>query len=161
MNAIILAMICIVFSTKSFAFVTRRNLIKRCLQMQTLDRINAGSLSLDTNLITQNPDMVVSHLKSRKSYGPAIDSLSKIISLRSIRNSLIVKRDQAKSTNKILSQQIGKMMKLKEDEAKVLELKKQVEEANKCSDESDAKLAGVDKEINDLFSLIPNLLDDR
>lgn len=134
----------------------RKNLQYMCM---STDRIESNGVSLDTNLIASNPDLVISHLKSRRSNQALLDDMMKISDLRTKRNALIKEGDAAKSERKALSKQIGMLMRdNKEDEVAVL--KQKVEEATSTSDSIDVKLAAVDMEINALFSVIPNLLDD-
>lgn len=119
-----------------------------------------GIISLDTNLIATNPDLVISHLNARKSYGPIIEEINKIKKLRVDRTTCIMEGDSAKNLRKVLSKEIGSLMKAnKIDEVNAIKLK--VEEANKVSADCDEKLAAIDIEIDKIFSLVPNLLDDR
>ena len=119
-----------------------------------------GIISLDTNLIATNPDLVISHLNARKSYGPIIEEINKIKNLRADRSACIVEGDAAKNLRKVLSKEIGTLMKdNKIEEVNAIKLK--VEEANKVSALCDEKLAAIDIEIDKIFSLVPNLLDDR
>ena len=123
-------------------------------------RLPANGASLDTNLLATNPELVTSHLQSRRSNPSLLDDVSTIAALRTQRNQLIVKGDAAKSVRKNLSQQIGQLMKEGKTE-EVAELKKQVEEASESSASSDLELVEIDASINKLFSVLPNLLDDR
>lgn len=124
------------------------------------DRLPANGASLDTNLLATNPDLVTSHLQSRRSNPGLLDDVAKIAALRTQRNLLIVKGDAAKSIRKTLSQQIGQLMKEGKN-SEVVELKKKVEEASETSAATDAELVTIDDNINTLFSVLPNLLDDR
>ena len=98
-------------------------------------------------------------MKSRKGSDQILSSLEKISILRENRNNLIKSGDAAKNLRKTLSQQIGQLMKEKKDD-EVNALKLKVEEANKVSNDNDNQINVIDAEINQLFSLIPNLLDD-
>jgi Seryl-tRNA synthetase N-terminal domain len=123
-------------------------------------RVPANDVSMDTNLLATNPDLVISHLTSRRSNPALLEDVSKIAALRAERNQFIVKSDTAKGVRKNLSQKIGTLMKEgKADE--VTELKRQVEEATVKAAECDAELVTIDAQINTLFSVLPNLLDDR
>lgn len=123
-------------------------------------RLPANDVSMDTNLLATNPDLVTSHLTARRSNPALLDDVAKIAALRAERNQYIVTGDAAKGVRKTLSQQIGVLMKGgKADE--VTELKRQVEEATVKAAECDAELVTVDAKINTLFSVLPNLLDDR
>lgn len=125
-----------------------------------LERLRSDGASLDTNLLATNPDLVISHLQSRRSNPGLLDDVAKIAALRTRRNLSIVKGDAAKGIRKNLSQQIGQLMK-EGKTAEVMELKKKVEEASETSAATDADLEIIDAEINTLFSVLPNLLDDR
>ena len=123
-------------------------------------RLPANDVSMDTNLLATNPDLVTSHLTARRSNPALLEDVAKIANLRTERNQLIVKGDTAKGVRKTLSQKIGILMKEgKIDE--VNELKRQVEEATVKAAECDAELETIDAQINTLFSVLPNLLDDR
>jgi seryl-tRNA synthetase len=122
-------------------------------------RLPANSASLDTNLLATNPELVISHLQSRKSNSGLLNDVSTIATLRGERNALIVTGDAAKSVRKNLSQQIGQLMKAGKSE-EVVELKKQVETASEASAAADIELDVIDAKINKLFSVLPNLLDD-
>lgn len=124
------------------------------------ERIPSLGQTLDVNLIAANPDLVVSHLKSRRGSEQLISDVTSIKTLRSERNALIVEGDAAKNTRKVLSQQIGQLMKEKRLE-EVDNLKSQVESANAISTTADEKLAEIDFKIDKIFSVFPNLLDDR
>lgn len=115
---------------------------------------------MDTNLLATNPDLVISHLTSRRSNPALLEDVSKIAALRTERNQLIVKGDAAKGVRKTLSQQIGQLMK-EGKSAEVAALKQQVEEASVTAAECDTELVTIDAAINRLFSVLPNLLDDR
>jgi seryl-tRNA synthetase len=123
-------------------------------------RKSSGNNSLDTQFITENFETVLSHLKARRSSQSLIEDISKIPKLRSLRNSLIIDRDAALNSRKTLSNEIGSLLKSgKVDEAN--KLKQKVEDIKVSADESSYKLEKVDEEINSIFRLMPNLLDDR
>ena len=123
-------------------------------------RAPANDVSLDTNLLANNPDLVLSHLTSRRSSTELMESVSKIAALRTERNALIVQGDAAKNTRKTLSAQIGQLMK-EGKTAEVDELKRQVEKANEVSAAADEAQGHIDRQIDAIFSVLPNLLDDR
>lgn len=127
---------------------------------QTSNRPTSNGVSLDVNLIASDPDLVMKHLLARRSNSQLENDLKRISDLRSKRNALIIEGDAAKGKRKTLSAQIGQLMKEKR-EAEVTELKALVEEANAIADGADAKRLDLEAEIDSLFSLIPNLLDDR
>ena len=123
-------------------------------------RYSSNGLSLDTVLIAEHPEIVLSHLKARKANLNIIDSIKIITELRLKRNEVIKDGDAAKNLRKSLSQQIGMLMK-ENKLIEVEELKKKVESANEISAKSDGNLAQIETQINDLFSMLPNLIDDR
>jgi seryl-tRNA synthetase len=122
-------------------------------------RVSSGGASLDVNLIASNTELVNSHLRSRKTDTKLVEDVDRIVSLRVERNKLIVEGDAAKSQRNSLSQQIGMLMKQKQLD-QVDALKRQVEDASRIFADADEKLAAVDADIDRLFSVIPNLLDD-
>lgn len=125
-----------------------------------LSRIPANDVSLDTNLLSTNPDLVLSHLTSRRSNPELMENVSKLSALRNERNAQIVAGDAAKNLRKTLSQQIGQLMKAGRT-VEVDELKLQVEKASEVSAIADVALGHIDQQINAIFSVLPNLLDDR
>jgi hypothetical protein len=140
--------------------VSIRSLKRKSSSFILHERLPANEATLDTVLLANSPDLVISHLKARRSNPNLLEDVSKIATLRAERVSKIVEGDAAKSTRKTLSQQIGQLMKEgKGDE--VVKLKELVEEASQKSSALDLELVGIDAEINSLFSVLPNLLDDR
>lgn len=124
-------------------------------------RLSSAGLSLDTSLIAEHPDVVISHLKARKASAKLVDDVRRISELRTQRNSLIVEGDAARSARKNLSQQIGKLMRENPTSSEVEALKAQADEANDRADKADSQQQLIDSEMSSLFSLFPNLLDDR
>ena len=161
-----LSVICIIFVMK-FLVSTSLSRQWRCrpsvCQMKSrfaiYSRPTANDACLDANLIANSPDLVLSHLTSRKSNSDLVNQVLKISSLRSERNSLIIEGDKAKNKRKTLSQEIGIMM--KSGAAEVDELKDEVKKANEISSACDLKLQEIDGEIEKIISVLPNLLDDR
>jgi hypothetical protein len=148
------------FTTRS---VGMKRAVRCCTGLRAIGgstRLPSDGASLDTNLLANNPDLVISHLRSRRSSEAILQDVEKIAKLRTERNALIVSGDAAKNIRKTLSQQIGKLMKDGKT-VEVEELKRQVEEASIKSAEVDVKLNVTETEINRLFAVIPNLLDDR
>lgn len=153
------------------ALVSRSVVLTRSLQrrlrpfrlLQTAgssSRPTANELSLDSILISNQPELVASHLASRKVEQSAIDHVLQIKQLRIERINLIAAGDHAKHIRKALSKDIGMLMKEKKlKEADVLKV--QVEAANVESAHADEKLLVVDKQIENILSTVPNLLDDR
>lgn len=123
-------------------------------------RPESNNLSLDINLAATRPDLVVAHLKARNADEALITNLSKLTALREEKNGLIKEGDLARNIRKKLSKEIGSLMKVGKS-AEADKLKEQVEESNKIAASADEKLAVVDAEAQSIFSLLPNLLDDR
>lgn len=128
--------------------------------MSMSSRPASNGLPLDTNLLANSPDTVISHLVSRKASESVISEVLKVKELKATRNALIVEGDSAKNVRKTLSKQIGELMKNKEME-EANKLKVEVENANKISAQADEKLSEIDRQIESILSVIPNLLDDR
>jgi seryl-tRNA synthetase len=123
-------------------------------------RLSSEGCSLDTTLIASNIELVLSHLKARRADSKIDDDVLKLKNLRAERNACIVEGDKAKNIRKTLSKDIGILMKQnKLDEVDAVKM--QVEQANIQSAASDEKLAQIDEEIKKIFSVLPNLLDDR
>ncbi|KAJ1397435.1 Seryl-tRNA synthetase N-terminal domain-containing protein [Ochromonadaceae sp. CCMP2298] len=137
---------------------TLRSSLRSTLRLYS-SREPSNLLSLDTQLISSQPDLVVGHLRSRKADEALIERVLRIKALRTERNSCIVEGDAAKGVRKALSKDIGLLMRdQKMQEAE--ELKKRVELASADSAAADEKLAVIDSEIDSILSLVPNLLDD-
>lgn len=143
--------------------MSRRSIATHCAS-----RGSSAGLSLDTNLIASQVDVVLAHMKARRVDGAILEDIARIKSLREERNALIQEGDNQKNIRNTLSKQIGmEMGKMKgaDDttsiEAEINALKSKVEEASKVFDSCDEKLAVIDSNIDSILSLIPNLLDDR
>lgn len=164
MLLIVGTMLALINMRHSLAFVSnsrfRAFTSRTVLASAPTGRIASTGISLDVNLLASNPELVITHLKARRADAKILNDVQTIITLRAERNALIVQGDTAKASRNTLSQQIGMMMKQKQLD-QVNELKRQVEAASKVSAESDEKIAFLDQQINTLFSVIPNLLDDR
>ena len=142
------------------ALLKTTTVVRRHVVTALSSRIPANDVSLDTNLLSNNPDLVLSHLTSRRSSAELMENVSKLSALRHERNAQIVAGDAAKNVRKTLSQQIGQLMK-EGRTAEVDDLKLQVETANEISATADVALGHIDQQINAIFSVLPNLLDDR
>ena len=90
-------------------------------------RISSCGISLDSNLMAENPALVKSHLSSRRASQSLLDEVDKVSNLREERNTLIVVGDAARSERKKASQVIGQLMK-EGKESEVTALKIKVEE---------------------------------
>lgn len=123
-------------------------------------RLPANDLSLDTNLLSSQPDLVIGHLQSRNSDPMTLDKVFAVKDLHVQRNSLIFEGDTAKSVRKTLSKEIGNLMKQQKlDEVAVL--KARVEAAVQEASAADEKLAGIEQSIHEICASLPNLLEDR
>lgn len=152
---------------RSLLTIRRMNKAQFCSSSRVEARPSSSGLSLDTNLIASQLDLVLSHMKARRCDGKILDDITQIKSLREDRNALIVEGDNQKNIRNKLSKEIGMRMgqlKIAEDktdlEKEIADIKAQVEDAAKISAECDDKLAVIDKNINEIFTIIPNLLDD-
>ena len=145
---------------KTLSIPRRKVNIGESIKLFSSRILTNGIISLDTNLIATNSELVLSHLHARKSYAAIIEEINKIKQLRADRSTCIVEGDKAKGLRKTLSKEIGLLMKEnKVDEVNAIKLK--VEEANLVSAKCDEKLETIDREIDKIFSMVPNLLDDR
>ena len=73
----------------------------------TLGRPSSAGISLDTQLIASDPELVRRHLQSRRASAEVLRSVETITALRTRRNELIQVGDKAKQQRKLLSQQIA------------------------------------------------------
>jgi seryl-tRNA synthetase len=123
-------------------------------------RGNSNELSLDSNLASSNPELLIQHLQSRKADSSMIERVLAIKELRHERVKLIKAGDTAKNVRKNLSKDIGMLMRQQKlDEVAVL--KAQVEAATSESHAADEQLVKIDKQMHDILAGMPNLLDDR
>lgn len=120
----------------------------------------ANELSLDTNLLSEQPDLVISHLQSRKVDPLTLDKVFAVKDLQTERKTLIFNSNAAKNVRKVLSKEIGTLLK-QEKHDEVAELKARVEAAHQTSSAADEKLTHIEKSIHDIWASLPNLLDDR
>lgn len=157
-----LLMFYVSWAVQSYRFGVRSSNFRpgvRLLSTLTESRLEANGKSLDVNLLSTEPELVNSHMKSRRASESIFADVAKISVLRNKRNAFIQQGDAAKSERKTLSKEIGKLMKdgLK-DEAE--EMKKRVAEASDISAKADTELEKIDAEIFSIISCIPNLIDD-
>ena len=139
----------------------------------TTDRLPREGLSLDVRTIVSDTDMVLSHLKSRRSSAEALEAATTIASLQSKRVALIQERDSFLNQRKEASAQVGQLMrklnskdKNEEDEGKdfAAEAEKYKElsaQAAEGAQKAEEELESIQKIMDDLLAGIPNLLDDR
>lgn len=140
--------------------VSKSKIKKNFLSNLATARPISNDLSLDTSLISSQIELVISHLKSRKSDSKLIDKVRQIKQLKIERNNYIVEGDSNKNLRKTLSKEIGILMKDKNLE-EIEKLKQKVEQASLDSMKADEKLAEIDLEIDSILAILPNLLDDR
>ena len=124
------------------------------------ERLPSKGLSLDSQLVSENTDLVESHIRSRRGSAQLLENLKDVRELRVKRSSLISESNKAKSLRNNLSQQIGKLMK-EGNKDEVEKLKEQVEAAKEVSTKADFELESIQQQIDGIVTLIPNLLDDR
>lgn len=136
--------------------------LRRSLTMSTKlgGRPSSTDVSLDSQLMAENPGLVKAHLTARRSGASLLEEIDRIADLRKQRSTYLNEGESARSAKKKDSQVIGKLLKEgKKDEAEAMKVK--VEDYSKLSSEADEKLAVVDAEIKKIALVIPNLLDDR
>jgi hypothetical protein len=132
----------------------------------TVDMINGriprGSFSsLDSRVIVENLDLVLSHLQSRRASDETLDAARSIAARNEERVSLIQARDSALQTRNEKSAVVGKLMRNPDhDQSEVEEAKKLSSYAAAQAAAAEEKLAALETEVNNLLSSIPNLLDD-
>lgn len=132
----------------------------------TVDMINGriprGSFSsLDSRVIVENLDLVLSHLQSRRASDETLDAARSIAARNEERVSLIQARDSALQTRNEQSAIVGKLMRNPDhDKSEVGEAKKLSSDAAAQAAAAEEKLVALETEVNNLLSSIPNLLDD-
>jgi hypothetical protein len=114
----------------------------------------------DVNFLTNNGELVKSHLLARHASEDTLRSIDSIPELKKQRSDLITRGDKARNQRKTLSKQIGLAIGKKAGE-EAEKLKAEVETATKAAEVVDEELALVEKKIEAIFSVLPNLLDDR
>ncbi|CBN73852.1 conserved unknown protein [Ectocarpus siliculosus] len=127
---------------------------------ESLSRSNADDASLDSVLISTNPDLVVDHMKARRMGEDSVEAVHRIGDLMDNRRELIMTKEDALKQRNAMSAQIGKLMKA--GQAKEAEEKKnEVQSINKIAGSAEEDLNEVDSELNTLLMRLPNLLDSR
>ena len=123
---------------------------------------SASTEIFDVKLLESQPQLVISHLLARK-VDTADESVSRIVELNKLRSDLISKRDHARGRRKSISSQFGSLLKINDGaaQAKLVELKGEVEKAAATADMCNEDIIAAEDEIRTLFSILPNLLDDR
>lgn len=128
------------------------------------NRLSRASLpsSLDARSVSDNVDIVLSHLTSRRASDETLEAAKTIATLNSDRVSLIKKRDEALQRRNECSGQVGKLMRDAKGE-ETEEIKSLKEKASQAGDDADVveeELSKIESNINTLLASLPNLLDD-
>jgi len=145
-------------------------------------RTSREHFSLEVKTIVSETDMVLSHLKSRRSSVEILEAARTIASLRSQQVGLIQKRDDLLNQRKEASALVGQLMRqlnskntkndndgnntegADEEEDPSAEIEKQKQLSSTAADQAnkaDEELDSIQKIMDDLLAGIPNLLDDR
>lgn len=129
----------------------------------TNGRIPIGShTSLDSRVIIDNLELVLTHLKSRRASEATLDAARQIAARNDERVSLIQARDAALQTRNEQSKAIGMLMRNPDRDEDEVEKAKSLSAA--AADEAavaEEKLDVLEKEVSSLLASIPNLLDDN
>jgi seryl-tRNA synthetase len=118
--------------------------------------------SLDARSLSDNLDIVLSHLSSRRASEDTLEAARSISALNSGRVSLIQKRDEALQKRNEWSGQVGKLMgKSKGEETdEIVRLKEDASRAGEEANAVELELNGIESKINAMLASLPNLLDD-
>lgn len=129
----------------------------------TNGRVSIGSLtSLDSRVIIDNLDLVLTHLKSRRASDETLEAARQIHACNDKRVSLIKSRDTGLQTRNEESKRIGMLMRNPDrDEAEVEKAKSLSAAAADDAAAAEEKLGVLEEEIASLLASIPNLLDDN
>lgn len=116
----------------------------------------------DIKLVESRADLVASHLDARCIAG-ASHCLSRLGELSKLRSGLILERDAARGKRKILSGQIGTLLKEKRENsaAQVADLKLDVQAAAAAAAALDESRNTIEAEMREIYDSLPNVLDDR
>lgn len=127
------------------------------------DRLSRENMSLDVRTIASHPDLVISHLKSRRASQDTIDAVTSIASLQEQRVALIQERDGFLNQRKEASAIVGKLMReASDDNAEEVEAAKQMSnQAAEGAAKAETALEEIQTQVDDLLAGIPNLLDDN
>ena len=123
---------------------------------------SAAADLFDIKLVESRVDLVASHLDARCS-GAASHSLARLVELSKLRSGLILERDAARGKRKMLSGQIGILLKDRSQNfaEQVAELKQAVHDAADTAAALDETRNIIEMEMRDMYESLPNLLDDR
>ena len=129
------------------------------------NRLSRSSLSssLDARSLSDNLDLVLSHLSARRASEDTLNAAKSISTLNSKRVVLIQKRDDALQKRNEFSGQVGKLMREKKGDEESEEINSLKEKASLAGDEAnviETTLNEIESNMNALLASIPNLLDD-
>lgn len=118
--------------------------------------------SLDARSLSDNLDVVLSHLASRRASDETLEAAKMISVLNSDRVSLIKKRDEALQRRNECSGQVGKLMRETkgEETGEIKSLKEKASQAGEDAAEVEEELNKIESRVNALLASLPNLLDD-
>jgi seryl-tRNA synthetase len=118
--------------------------------------------SLDARTLSENLDLVLSHLRSRRASDEALEAATTITTLNSDRVSLIQKRDEALQQRNELSGKVGMLMRESQGQEteEIIGIKAEATKAGETAAEVEETLATIESQVNDLLASLPNLLDD-
>lgn len=109
---------------------------------------------LDLNLIRDQADVVRQGLKDRQMDASPVDQ---ILELDQQHRSLIQKVETLRAERNTVSQEIGRMKDKTDRQAKIEEMRT----VGKRIDDFDQKLSTVNRQLNDLMEMVPNIPDKR
>ena len=128
------------------------------------NRISRASVlsSLDARILSENLELVLSHLRSRRASDEALNSAKTISTLNSDRVSLIKQRDEALQQRNELSARVGNLMRESkgEETEEILGIKAEATAAGETATGVEESLAEIESKMNTLLASLPNLLDD-
>jgi len=127
-------------------------------------RISRASVpsSLDARSLSENLDLVLSHLRSRRASDEALDAAKTISTLNLDRVSLIQKRDEASQQRNELSAKVGMLMRESkgEETGEIVGIKAEATKVGDTAAGVEESLAEIESKMSALLASLPNLLDD-
>ena len=132
----------------------------RSMAMQAVEDVAKAVPTLDERLIADNPELMKSTLRMRRSPAEQLVAVDRIGELTRMRAAAVMEGNEAREARKKLSQNIGQLMKAgKTEEAEAV--KAEVAASAAVADSADERLQAFDAERAELFNTLPNLLDPR
>eukprot|EP00580_Thalassiosira_gravida_P011940 CAMPEP_0201648726 /NCGR_PEP_ID=MMETSP0493-20130528/38155_1 /ASSEMBLY_ACC=CAM_ASM_000838 /TAXON_ID=420259 /ORGANISM="Thalassiosira gravida, Strain GMp14c1" /LENGTH=543 /DNA_ID=CAMNT_0048124437 /DNA_START=92 /DNA_END=1723 /DNA_ORIENTATION=+ len=118
--------------------------------------------SLDARSVSDNVDIVLSHLTSRRASDGTLEAAKTISTLNTDRVSLIKKRDEALQRRNECSGQVGKLMRESkgQETEEIKGLKEMASQAGEDASGVEEELNKIESQVNTLLASLPNLLDD-